>query len=1057
MIGKKIKRVDGKSKVNGSALYGQDESNVNMLYAACKYPDIACGNILAIDFTGIEEVDEDIHLITILDVPGKKRIGPIRKDQYPIVDKSIFYEGDVIAVVAADTPEMAREAVDKIKVEYIEKEGVFNVKDAFDRRQIVHEEYPDNIVVHYPLRKGNVKDAFEVSDFVIEREFDTGFHEHAYIEPESVTVIPDFHTNGFVVKGSIQNPFTTRKAVAEYLGINMNKVNVIPSVMGGSFGGKDDTVNMMACRAALMSLKTGRPVQLTLNREESLKESYKRHPYNMVYKAGFNQDGKINALKILILADSGAYSSQTFFVTWRSVVQATGPYSIPNVETDVYGVYTNNVYTGAYRGFGTPQVIFAQESLMNEIAEICNISPVEIRWINGFKQNSITASGQKLEDHRVSLIQVMNKALKESDYESQVEILKQQNTDRYKHGIGFAVSYRGCSLGAEGVDATSAMVSIQADGSVILTTALHENGQGLRTTFSMIVAEQFGIDIKDIVFINPSTSHIGDGGPTVASRSTLLGGQAIINACTKLKKRLVGVIDCNSEQVDSEYEWKNGSIVCKNNNKKQFSFLDTVQSAIGKGISLSEYGWYKGPDATWNEETGQGNAYFTYVYGCHVAKITVDVLTGKIDVNKITAVHDVGKVINLLGAEGQVYGGVLQGMGYGVLEEYQQTKGRTRTANFDEYLIPTIKDMPEIDAFFVENPDPFGPYGAKSLGEPTLELTAAAINNAFANATHKHNYRLPLSLEQVLLGYNPVKPARSSETQSCKTSSIKIDSCMNVIVPQNLEEALKMKKESGFDLYAGGTDKVIEISKGKKTEGLIYIANLDKLKGVTKNDNLIRIAACSTFTEILSNLYVREYLPLLTKACALIGSTQVRNTATIGGNICNAASCADSVPPLLAYEAELELQSTEGTRVVKLSDFITGSYKTIINDNEILTAVLVPSDKGKLVSYYEQLGRRNAVNITRMSLSILTDIKEGKINDIAISAGSLIYKPARLSFLEEFLEGKAFSEDLINDSVEILNEELNKQIGKRWSAKYKIPVFKSMFRHALKKLWREEK
>ncbi len=1053
MIGKKIKRVDGLSKVNGKALYGQDEKYIGMLYAACRYTDIACGDILGIDFTPLEDIEDSVYIATILDVPGNKRIGPIRKDQYPIVDKSVFYEGDVIAVVAGESPEMAREAADRIKVEYKQKEGVFNVKDSYERKQVVHEEYPDNIVVHYPLRKGDVDNAFENSDFVIEREFETGFHEHGYIEPESITVIPDFHTNGFIVKGSIQNPFTTRKAVAEYLGMNMNMINVIPSIMGGSFGGKDDTVNMMACRAALMSLKTGRPVQLTLNREESLKESYKRHPYNMVYKAGFNQDGKINALKIFILADSGAYSSQTFFVTWRSVVQATGPYSIPNVETDIYGVYTNNVYTGAYRGFGTPQVIFAQESLMNEIAEICNISPVEIRWINGFKQNSITASGQKLEDHRVSLIQVMNKALKKSDYENEVEKLSEQNTNRYKHGIGFAVSYRGCSLGAEGVDATSAMVSIQADGSVILTTALHENGQGLRTTFSMIVAEQFGINIKDIVFVNPSTSHIGDGGPTVASRSTLLGGQAIINACKKLKNRLVSVIDCNSEQVSSEYEWLEGNIICKDNQQRSFNFVETVQTAIGKGISLSEYGWYKGPDATWDEETGQGNAYFTYVYGCHVAKITVDILTGKINVDKITAVHDVGKVINLLGAEGQVYGGVLQGMGYGIMEEYQQTEGRTKTANFDEYLMPTIKDMPEIEAVFVENPDPFGPYGAKSLGEPTLELTAAAINNAFANATHKHNYRLPLSLEQVLLGYNPVKPSRSSEKQSCKTSSIKIDQEMLVLTPTNLQEALKFRKDNPFDLYAGGTDKVIEMSKNRDTKGLIFIGHLEELKGISKDKGIIRIAAGTTFTELLADRIAIDNLELLTIACSLIGSTQVRNTATIGGNICNAASCADSVPPLLAYDAEVELQSQDGIRTEKLSDFITGSYKTTLKNDEVLTAILVPEGKEKHLVYYEQLGRRNAVNITRMSLSVLMKIDDNRVNDVAISAGSLIFKPARLDFLEKYLTGKQISEELIVEAVELLNEYLEKEIGKRWSGKYKIPVFKSMFKHALTKLW----
>ena len=1057
MIGKKIKRVDGLSKVNGKALYGQDEKFPGMLYAVCRYTDIVCGDILSMDFTPLEDLDDEVDLITILDVPGMKRIGPIRQDQYPIVDRSVFYEGDVLAVVASEDIKIAREAARRIKVEYVEKEGVFNVKDSFDRKYIVHKEHPDNLVVHYPLRKGNVEKAFKESDFVIEREYDTGFHEHGYIEPESVTVIPDHHTNGFIIKGSIQNPFTTRKAVAQYLGFSMSRINVIPSVMGGSFGGKDDTINMMACRAALMSFKTERPVQLTLTREESLKESYKRHPYNMVYKAGFNQDGKINALQIRVLADSGAYSTQTFFVTWRSVVQATGPYSIPNVETDIYGVYTNNVYTGAYRGFGSPQVIFAQESLMNEIAEICNISPVEIRWINGFKQNSITASGQKLDDHKVSLIQVMNKALKESDYENKIDSIKKQNTERFKYGIGFAVSYRGCSLGAEGVDATSAMVSIQADGSVILTTALHENGQGLRTTFSMIVAEQFGISTKDIVFVNPSTSHIADGGPTVASRSTLLGGRAVIDACQKLKNRLVSVIDCNSEKLTGEYEWSKGSIICKDDSQRQFKFIDIVQSAIGKGISLSEYGWYKGPDASWDEETGQGNAYFTYVYGCHVAEIKVDMITGKINVNKITAVHDVGKVINLLGAEGQVYGGALQGMGYGMLEEYQQSRGKTKTANLDEYLMPTIKDAPEFKAVFVENPDPFGPYGAKSLGEPTLELTAAAINNAFSDATHKRNYRLPLSLEQVVLGYNPVKPARSSETESCRSSKIDVDSELPVLVPQNLEEALKMRKKNPFDLYAGGTDKVIEMSKSHETKGLIYIGGLKELHGISKTDDMLKIRACTTFTEILKNEDVIEHFPLLKKACSLIGSTQVRNSGTIGGNICNAASCADSIPPLLAYNARVELKSNDGVREMMLEDFVTGSYSTALADDEILTAVFVPVNFDGYMTHYEQLGRRNAVNITRMSLSVLMDIEGDKMNDIIISAGSLINKPARLKYLEEHLRGKQFSDELLQEAVELLDADLQEKIGGRWSGKYKIPVFKSMFKHAVNNLWSSAK
>ncbi len=242
-------------------------------------------------------------------------------------------------------------------------------------------------------------------------------------------------------------------------------------------------------------------------------------------------------MKINILADSGAYSSQTFFVTWRSVVQATGPYEIPNVSTDIRGIYTNNVYTAAFRGFGSPQVIFAQESLMDEIAEICGISPYEIRQINGYRQGSVTASGQTLSEHKVSLMQVIDKAVVNADYHKKREqfILKNKKENRYKHGIGLACSFRGCSLGAEGTDASSAIVSVQADGSIYVMTGVNENGQGLRTTMCQIVSEILGASLNDIVFLQPQTSNIADGGPTVASRGTIVGGNATIQAANEVK------------------------------------------------------------------------------------------------------------------------------------------------------------------------------------------------------------------------------------------------------------------------------------------------------------------------------------------------------------------------------------------------------------------------------------------------------------------------------------------------------------------------------------------
>ncbi|MCK4694375.1 MAG: xanthine dehydrogenase family protein, partial [Candidatus Cloacimonetes bacterium] len=450
---------------------GDDIKIHGMLYAAFRYTDIPSGKITKIDISKAEKI-EGVEAISLYkDIPGAGKVGPIRQDYLPIVNDEVFFSGDVIAVVAARTKEIAESAVEEIEIEYEPIEPVTDIEEAVkpDSR-LVHPEYKSNIVVHYPLIKGDIEKGFIDSEQIIERKYRTNFVEHAYIEPESVTVVPDPTTKGFKVYGSIQNPFTTRKVAALFMGLNLNQVNVFASTLGGSFGGKDDIINNISCRLALLSKMTGKPVKLTYAREDSIKESYKRHPYYMKYKVGFNKNGKINAMKIDIIADSGAYSSQTFFVNWRSVVQATGPYEIENVETDIKGVYTNNTYTAAFRGFGSPQVIFAQESLMDEIAEICGISSAEIRKINGLKQGSITASGQKLTEHKVSLSEVIDKTIKKSNYNKKINEYKKLNNEnvRFQYGIGLSCSFRGCSLGAEGTDATSAIVSVQADSSVYI-------------------------------------------------------------------------------------------------------------------------------------------------------------------------------------------------------------------------------------------------------------------------------------------------------------------------------------------------------------------------------------------------------------------------------------------------------------------------------------------------------------------------------------------------------------------------------------------------------------
>lgn len=778
IVGKPVIRQDGYAKVTGKAKYADDYRFDEELYGVMVRTNSSHAIINRIDFSPIENHPVIHSIITHKDITGNKKVGPIKQDQPIFCYEKIVTPGDVVAMIVGEDEVILRELAKKVSFDLeelpiIEDPTTSLAKDSI----IIHPQYKSNLITHYPLRKGNVEKGFKQCDNIIEQTYTTQLIEHAYIEPECVTAIPGEGNIKIKIIGSIQNPFTTRKVVASVLSCGLNEVEVIQSELGGSFGGKDDTMNILSARAAIAALKTNRPVKIKYDREESIIESYKRHPYILNYKIGFNKDGKIKAMKIDLLADGGAYSSMSPFVTWRSVVQATGPYEVPNVHTDVRVVYTNNPYTGAMRGFGSPQPIFAIESLMDEIALRVGKTPYEVRKINGFKQNSITASGQKLSGHEVTLHKILKKAVdvssfnkKWNEYNSATQrvdnsrktfvneslVLEKNDfispNNLWKKGIGLALSYRGCSLGAEGIDAAATYVSIQPDGTVYLLSGLAENGQGLKTTFSIVAAEVLGINPDKIIYLEPNTSRVPDSGPTVASRATLMGGGATKNACDELKNRLIKLL-MKEWKVKNTYEFsfENDKVIYKGKQSKKITFAELINLAYSKGINLSTIGWYAGPKVHWEEETGHGSAYFTYVYGCQVAEVSVNIGTGEVYINNIWAVHDPGKVINLLGAEGQVYGGVTQGAGYGLWEKISTHEGKIRENNFDQFLIPTSKDIDAIHPYFIEGKDKFGAWGGKSLGEPTLELTAAAIANAITNATGERFFNLPINIEELLL------------------------------------------------------------------------------------------------------------------------------------------------------------------------------------------------------------------------------------------------------------------------------------------------------------------
>lgn len=403
-------RNDAFAKVTGQAKYCDDLKISYMAHAVPVYSDEVHAEIISVSCDEAKKAPGVLCVLTAKDVPGTVRFGQIIKDYRILADDKIRFNGDVIAIVAAETREQAIAASKLVKLDAKPLPSIFDPEEAMkDGAVLVHEDNEFdgkhcNITNHHKVRKGDAKKALKECDFVIEQEFRTQFIEHAYLEPESGICIP--RPDGVMeVMGSMQHPFSTRRFVAAVLGVKLSEVEVLTIPMGGGFGGKDDTAAIVCARAALAARVLNRPVKMTYDREWSVRESYKRHPYKVYYKMGIKGD-KIHAAEVKTIADAGAYCSVTPWVTWRSTVQCCGPYEVSHVHCDTYGVYTNNVFTGAMRGFGSPQMNFVVEQLVEVAAERLGISPVEFRKRNMLHQGSTTITGQVLNTHKVSLDQV---------------------------------------------------------------------------------------------------------------------------------------------------------------------------------------------------------------------------------------------------------------------------------------------------------------------------------------------------------------------------------------------------------------------------------------------------------------------------------------------------------------------------------------------------------------------------------------------------------------------------------------------------------------------------
>jgi CO/xanthine dehydrogenase Mo-binding subunit len=716
VIGQRVPRPDARDKVRGTARYVEDLTPAGALTGGVLRSPLAHARIARIDVEAARRMPGVKAVLTVADIPGKNVIPMVQPDWPVLADGVVRHVGEAVALVAAEDKAALAAALAAIEVDYEPLDPVLDMEAALERRQIL---------AHWKVRRGEAEVALSRSDIVVvEGTYHTPYQEHAYIEPNGMIAVPE-GMGGVAVFGSMQCPFYVQKAVASALGCDLAQARIVQTVTGGGFGGKEDAPSAPGAHAALLARVTGRAVRLILTREEDMAVMSKRHPGRIHMRTGATRDGHLVACDVDYLLDGGAYATLSPVVLFRGTVHACGPYRVPNVHVEARAVRTNTVPSGAFRGFGEPQVVFACESQMDLLSEALGIDPLELRRKNALELGDETITGHKLMSS-VGFREVLERVSIAADWER--KRAAPPSTGPVKRGIGLACCYYGVGLGAMGkhLNPAGANVVVAGDGSVTVAVGTTEIGQGMITVLSQITAEALGCPVDVVRVMDPDTSRVPDSGPTVASRTTVMSGNAIRDAAAKIRAAMEPVI------ADSGLGWR-----------------DAVALCVQKQVGLAAHGWAVPPATTFDLETGQGEAYVCYSWSANVVEVEVDTETGETRVLKVWSGHDTGKVINPTTGEGQVEGGVVQGLGYALVEEHHLKDGQILNDQFSTYIIPTSLDTPDIKSILVESHFPWGPYGAKGLGETPIIAVAPAVTAAIHHATGVRLGQIPATPERV--------------------------------------------------------------------------------------------------------------------------------------------------------------------------------------------------------------------------------------------------------------------------------------------------------------------
>ena len=723
LVGTAVPRKEAGQKVTGTAEYVDDLRFPGMLHGATVRSSIPRGTIREIRFEPGVPWDEFI-IVRAADIPGRNVVSLIVDDQPFLADGRVNHQQEPILLLAHEDKNLLRKALLHIHIDYDPEPEVFDIDAALRAATVTWGE--DNVFKRYVIQKGDIESAWPKAAFIVEGEYSTGAQEQLYIETNGMLATYD-EASGVTVRGSLQCPFYVQKALMSLFDLPAEKVRVIQQETGGAFGGKEEYPSMIAGHAALLAWRSGRPVKMVYDREEDMAATTKRHPSRTRHRSAVSSDGRLLAMDIEFEIDGGAYATLSGVVLSRGTIHAAGPYRCGNIRVRSTAVATNTPPHGAFRGFGAPQSLFALERHMDKIARVVGIDRVEFRRRNLLRPGDSTATGQVIHDP-IDLPALQERALEHAGYREKRQRFQNANSKgTKKKGIGFATFFHGAGFTGSGERLLKSVVALEADadGCVRVLSSMTEMGQGTNTILAQIAAETLGIAYERIEMRRPDTSEVPNSGPTVASRTAMVVGKLVQQAALQLKGKL------------SSYAAATFAAACRE-----------YISEHGELRTSAQY--EEPPGVFWDDEQYRGEAYGAFSYATYVAEVSVDSLTGEVQVDDFVAMQEVGRVLHPVLAAGQIEGGVAQGIGFALYEKVMWNAGCMANNQLTNYIIPTAADIPPIRVFFEEIPYAHGALGAKGIGELPMDGPAPAILNAIENATGVAFNHVPLLPEDIL-------------------------------------------------------------------------------------------------------------------------------------------------------------------------------------------------------------------------------------------------------------------------------------------------------------------